>query len=412
MATEHKVLLLSQIQDEKFEKGDPRNWPATEEAIQNLSRSLKADGQILPVRVRPNPAWKSDQPKNSKERPYIFIDGRKRAKAMKAAGKNTIEAVIDSETTDPNHLERQILAANLWRSPLTKAKHMLAVQRYWKLWRQEFAAPEPAAASEPEPTVEPAPAPPNISADADGNCARMAESGEPTEAKTEAGPEPAPATPEPAPEPAPEPSSYGFTKELQKTAGTSYRTASRTAKIIKTFTEEQLSAFEALGLNAEQMTKLANIADKEQRETAITLVLSGMDVAEAIAKAVPAAGAAKADADLSDADWLNHWCGSIRAILGENTEAFDTSAIIYRRVRADRIAFRTKAAPAIAEATSRPGAKTLGAFGRIVAQLCRAAHPKDWYVCGECKGTGANTAVARPTCFRCNGDGFKMKLED
>jgi ParB/RepB/Spo0J family partition protein len=111
-------------------KTDAANRPLVKEFATELAASLRAEGMYTPIVVRPNPA---------KPGRFLLVQGRHRLYAWEKILKKThIDSIvrIDMDETDAR---MAVAAENIWRRPLTKKQHALAV----KDWYDCFGAKNP-----------------------------------------------------------------------------------------------------------------------------------------------------------------------------------------------------------------------------------------------------------------------------
>ena len=120
--------------------------------------------------------------------------------------------------------------------------------------------------------------------------------------------------------------------------------------------------------------------------------------------------------DMTDDEWLRTYCREIRdrlAAAGNNLTAFDMSAVLYKETRKaiGLIKSKTDAAAKSAVKSGVPNVPILPPFER----LTRLKHPRDWLVCGKCKGAGTyypGEAAEDPiVCDACRGSGFDLSWE-
>ena len=199
------------------------------------------------------------------------------------------------------------ITENLWRNPLTKNQHGLAIKRWYDLYAlmnpEKEAVPAPAATAVAETTE----------TTATKDSANLAEHDSGTDAESASG---------------------GGTKTvaaraagvLAATLGTSERTAKRKISLARRFDEEQLQALDQMKVTQEEREEIARITDPVATNQVINLIIAGMDVPMAIAEVLKdiaptviskakqeaqAKAAAKAAAvpKLTDEEWYAQECG-------------------------------------------------------------------------------------------------------
>jgi hypothetical protein len=192
----------------------------------------------------------------------------------------------------------------------------------------------------------------------------------------------------------------------------SERTATRMAKIVSSFTPEQVAIFGPL-IAAKKITlgEIGEMAKKlttpEARAKAVALLASGMAPAEAVKKGAalikPDKTKPRTDDDLTDAEWLEAHCSKQLANLKKKDE-FKSNAIMYRRLFEMRNKFRNASKKIRGEFKS---CGTKGPFFAVVQRLAQCKHPSQWAACGACGGTGINNQTSSP-CAVCFGAAFKL----
>jgi ParB family chromosome partitioning protein len=111
-------------------KTDASNRPLSKEFATELAASLRAEGMYAPIVVRPDPA---------KPGRFLLVQGRHRLYAWGKILKNTLIRADVRIDMDDNDAKMATAAENLWRLPLTKKQHDLAV----KHWFDCFGAKNP-----------------------------------------------------------------------------------------------------------------------------------------------------------------------------------------------------------------------------------------------------------------------------
>ena len=197
-----------------------------------------------------------------------------------------------------------------------------------------------------------------------------------------------------------------FERKVQEATGLGKRQAQYDVAIAKAFDEEQLCVIDSLGLSGRDMRELAKLKDKGEQNVALTSIGLGKSVKEAIAEAggiaekIVERRRMEGD-DLTDGEWLDTQCHEIRSRLG-NTKAFDTSAILYRKVRRNLGVCKHGIAPELKSARLKRAADPLT---RLLSMTMSVNHPRDWHVCGVCNGSGS---VNGEHCDTCQGACFKL----
>ena len=136
--------------------------------------------------------------------------------------------------------------------------------------------------------------------------------------------------------------------------------------------------FEQCGVTSVQQDAIAAIKDPERRARCVWDIGQGLDPAEHVVRhAEPGGGRRSAgkskdpEAGLADQEWLAHYCGRLRARLSD-PGAYESDAILYRKVDKPRREFAAEAARLLDRAVSPWG----GHFGRLVWQIVNVTHPE------------------------------------
>lgn len=401
-------------------KASPHKRTFTKEFAVRLADSIKIDGQLVPIVVRPNP----DAPGR-----YILVAGKHRLYAMKNVLKEQFIAAQISEEMDAEDAEFAGTVENLFRNPLAKAQHALAMKEWYERWMAKHA-----------PKGE----------KGDEAATAMADAEQPA-AEPTAGPidtvEPAPEPSAPA-APAPkdslgrtkrEPLERRFNETVAAATGQSITSTKETKRIANAFTKDQLEIFAQMGAKQADMEMVAKVKDEVKRGEIVNLIAAGMSAADATKEvmkdAAPtrknsgtkaeretkAASAKETAPDMTDDEWFDRHCGE-KARMLKNPAKFKADALLFRAVSDLRHAFRSKAKKVV-QATRR--ASVFGGFTNLVTRFINISHPKDWQICGECKGQGevANPATeqqvaafgggyAKKQCPKCFGGGYMLKTEE
>lgn len=363
------------------------------ETVVGLAASIKDEGQLHPVGLRPSPADPAR---------FLLVFGRHRLAAIKLLERETIEARVFPSMTD-REAELATDAENLHRSPLSSAQRLLALKRFAET--HDTLHPETIGRGRAGSAARARKAAARKSAaknDPDPNATANQPADRPTAAQNPSGTfGAAPANHEPlTEESAGLAAPVSFPRRLAETTGVSLATATVTAKVVRTFSETQIHALADTNVTMTAMHRLARIGDDVQRDEAVRLVTSeGVRVPEAIATAT-GQPLVEDPADVTedcrdDATWLEEECGDKRAMLA-NTTIFDREALAWRRIQAERLALRGVARVPVLKAKLNGG---LGPFTSLLAALIFIAHPKDWPTCSHCGGAGE----LAERCTRCRG---------
>ena len=216
-----------------------------------------------------------------------------------------------------------------------------------------------------------------------------------------------------------------FRNKIQSATGCSERQARYEASIAKAFTEEQLHSIKFLGLNEEQIRRLAAIKDDKERNVALGSMALGKNPDEAIANSKGELAAVRksvekeeTEAEMSDDAWLAAYCSTVRNRLAD-TKAYDTSAILYRNGRKFMAVFRKSLDRDARNARlNRAGDPLTSLWFRSIT----VNHPMEWLICGMCDGSGVDHSkpvqklgfaapeALNPKCGACLGSGFKLSF--
>ncbi len=206
-----------------------------------------------------------------------------------------------------------------------------------------------------------------------------------------------------------EPRTASFATHLADQTGKSPRDAERDAKIAKVLTPEDLAKLPE-NISREDLLKITRIEDPAKRLNVIGVVALGMDVSEAVdgieepSQDLAKAENAKLEIKLSDQEWVETYCGQMRACLQDPT-FFDIDAAFYRRDRdAKAIYQRDGQTKAIAKA--RAGKHRNLPFVKFYIRFMFVEHPNQWQRCDDCFGNNAD----QPRCEKCKGAGYKIPV--
>ena len=379
-------LHVDDVVDDKIGKDDNAYTGITKEILENLKNSLLVDGQIHPISVRKHP----DKPDK-----FLVVTGRKRLKALRLAGISSVFAQVLSYEDEIRYRSR-ILAENLHRSPLNKAKHLAAMQE----WYRHFLHLDAVRRGEtPVVTAEApkAPEPPAPEAAKD-----EAPKAKPKRTKAEVK------------------ADAEFVEQVKAATGLSDTQAKSRLKIVHSLDPEQLRALEACDVGVTDLGRIAAVRDDEERARVVNLVVAGAEIDEVLDPGdkppKPEAPKAQVADAQSDRDYAAKYCSTLYQKLAEreNTEAFVASVGLYRAIVDQKAEFTRKIAKPLKEAKVKANHCKGGGFTRMVASLCSTTHPRDWLLCSACKGSGRAenpTGIGESRCRNCQGDGFKLQFD-
>lgn len=387
-----------------------------------LANSIKVDTQKVPIAVRPNP----DDPTR-----YVLINGRHRLYAIKNVLKmDLISArVFDDMGEVEAGLARDV--EQLWASPLNDAQHMAALKRWHAHWLKTLPPIVPDKPTEykprdkrsPDGTPIPDPAPePTGAAEGSGASAPF-DSTEPSDTKAR-GPY--------------KPDSHkvsAFDQKVADVTGQTARNVKLKRELSRKFSDEELEVFSLCDVTQSDMQRIADIPDKGQRAHVINLVAAGATTDQAIKEVCGAEApkspndsygargiekAAKAEAaketlepEMTDDAWFEFHCGE-KAKYFRNTHRYKADAILFRKVADTRSLFRSKHKALLKDIKKRG---VNGSFWGLVNRFISVSHPKDWFICPDCKGTGVKDGTpedqhVKPNCKKCFGSGYLLKTEE
>jgi len=360
------------------------------EFAQTLAQSIKTEGMHNAIVLRPDP-----------EKPghYLVIQGRHRLYSVSRVLK---EQFIEAKIVDIDEKQAEFasLSENLWRNPLTKGQHSIALKRWWEYYSKlnPNAKDRTAAARQAKMKSK-------IEEVLCHNGATKRTQG-PDQSKKAIKRQPS-----------------DFTKQVAAATGMSERTAERELRVAKAFTEEQLEALDQMLVGAIDRETIARIKDDSERGEIINLIVYGMDVHGALkqvlggrapgrsnqsCEAAAAAAQAKGESDteLSDDQWLETYCGDKIKLLKDPAK-YKVDALLFRWVLEARTTFRGKVKT---KAKLVKANKVYGLFFGVLNRLIAVSHPKDWPLCGSCVGKGHDDAGQ--SCKTCYGGGYQLKTED
>jgi ParB-like chromosome segregation protein Spo0J len=372
---------------------DKKERTFSKEFAGQLAESIRVEGLLNPITVRPNP----DKPGS-----YLIVAGEHRFYAVKKVLKReTIRCTVFVEM-DADDAEMARTTENLWRSELKKEQRMLAIQK-WHEFHMKKYAPKPSAADTSESAAESDPKPIDGATDEVANLAEdAADPKQITAAEKKAEGE--------------------FVKQLANATGQSERSARRKTRIARVFTPDELLGFLHVGVTEQQMEAIAGVKDDEKRHAVTALVLSGLDFQEAwkatfgvevdFSASSKAEKQEKAEAraekvpELTDAEWFERECGEKAKLLGDPT-LYKQSALLYRHTAEPRAKFRSAIKKEIAAMKAAGQTKTplYGLLNRVISM----SHPKDWFFCDDCQGKGHKDGQP---CSKCRTGCVALRTEN
>jgi hypothetical protein len=357
----------------------------------NLAQSIQAEGMYNPIVLRPHP---TDPGR------FIVVQGTHRLFATAKVLKLPIIEAKVFDDMDEADAEMAMLSENLWRNPLKKEQHLIALNKWWQHWKTKN--PEKVGsggARRGQSVTKQAPA-------TEGQTADVVEG---------AGVEAEPAAAEEA-------KSAKFEEMVAAATGKSVSSAKRDTRIAKAFDAEQLEALHQMKATQADMIRLAKVKDEGKRGEIVNLIASGMEVDDAFADALGAeapaatysktkeaeatAAAEPGESGMTDDEWFETYCGAKAALLKDPTK-FKADALLFRATSDLRQSFRSKAKKHVA-ATKKGG--VTGLFYSLLNRMCSMSHPKDWLLCEGCLGAGT-TGEGEAKCSKCFGGGYHLRTE-
>jgi ParB family chromosome partitioning protein len=341
----------------------PKKWRVVKKkTVAELVLSLRQEGLLHAIGVRPTPVPGK----------FMLVFGRHRLEAAKKAGWTEIEAKVMD--ISEKAAEGATTAENLFRNNLNAAERVIAL----KAWSEQYVAEHPEVHGRGKA----------------GGTARQAKAVEKATGK-------APELPKTFPE------------HASEQTGIPATTIKNTLATGRNLSEEEMGVMAEREVPLEHIRKI-NKLPAEQRKEAVALVAAGQSAIEAVAQASLPANAtietvagdpeqgAKAEADMSDDEWLEHFCGDVLARL-KYKAAFVSDALLYRKTRDALHKLKTGTKTAL----SQSKAKVVGPFFLIFAKLVNTDHPSRWNPCGKCGGSGQSGDKAK--CGFCNGHAYSTK---
>jgi ParB/RepB/Spo0J family partition protein len=383
-----QVILTESIEWPKLAKEERTH---DKEFVKKLALSIETEGLHQPVLVRPNP---------TKPGSYIGVFGWHRTAAFGLLKRNAIPAVIAVDMGD-EEAGIATTSENMFRNPLNKAQHNLAVTKWYDFYerkRKEFdSAKQEQKDAAKKPTGRPKKVTPS-----DENPPVEVQTG-PTEEVIALPPEPP----------------KNFAAHVAAVTGQSETTVKRCLKVGKAFSPDQLEVFAQCGVNQTWMETIAAMPEAK-RAGVVNLIASGAEPQEAIAKidetpevrradgktfeVVGSEGSEKSEDDMTDDEWVRFHCAETIALL-YNPNVFIAHASLYRQFKDLRQTFKSKTKAALAEAKKDGLA---GGYISAVSRVVNMSHPSHWLRCGGCSGQGF---FGDGKCRDCTGNGFMLKFE-
>jgi hypothetical protein len=387
----------------------PRGDTLKQATLQYLEASIRAEGLLNPIVVRPDP---------EKVGHYLIVAGRHRYHVKsKVLKEDVIEARVFADMGEAE-AELATLAENLCRNHLSGAKRTQLIQKWQGLYREKYpelvgkraggTARARKAASRPDPEGDPAPPAGDEAATVTVTDAEKPE------------PEAAPATDRPP----------TFSEHASDVLGVSKSTIEREVRLANRFDADELEVFEQMQVGRLDQLAIADIDDASLRSQVVALVASGMEPVDAIREVTGLTeikaknGTVKStepeprarpgedgrpDEALSDDEWFEAHCGTLRDLLAKagnpGLAKFRSDAILFRQVAEARHAFRKKVKKAVKAAQD---GRVIGPFFVTINRLISFAHPKDWFICDGCGGAGSRDAHE---CKGCMGGGYRLRTE-
>ena len=356
----------------------------SKESANNLAAAIEVEGLLQPILVRPH----ADRPGH-----YLGISGRHRLYATKNVLKKQEILATIFDDVDERDAEQMTISENLWRLPLNRAQKLRATKRWWEFYAEKYpdlVAHRGAAGGaatkrmfEEQKVV---------------SSAELADATEGVgqidgrlDVRTDAcGSDAAP---------------IGFVSQLSALTGQSLRSAKRSTRLARTFSDDDLMAFYQMDVTQQDMERIARIKDEDRRVQIINLIVNGQTAGEAIAATMndptevmgemfkgvtrKSAKIRQPDDHLSDAEWFELHCRDLASQLADST-AYRASAIFYRRIIPHVLEFREAIRPLLVEAVESGG----DPLSDLLKRACWFKHPKDWSVCWDCRGAGKASSPA------------------
>lgn len=326
-----------------------------------LADSIKIDGLLIPIAVRPNP----DAPGR-----YILVNGRHKLYAVKQVLKqDLIEARIFADMGDAEAaLVRD--AEQLWHNPLNAAQHAAALKRWHEHWQNSL------------PPID------GLTEAAGLNDEMLCHN---DKASSRATSYPGAVRRDGRTKPDSHKEST-FDERVAGATGQSPDSVRRAKTLANAFTEEQLEVFTQCGTNQTDMLWIARVKPDAARTKAINLIASGLPVEEAMKDVLgddlPPRNNANPGAklktgteskrkpatepELSDAEWIERHCGDL---IQQGADA--------DRLKADALLLRTFSRPDFSSAINERLAAFVAIGGdtplaTLVRRLTNVSYLKEW----------------------------------
>jgi ParB/RepB/Spo0J family partition protein len=374
----------------------------------NLADSIRVEGMLNPITVRPNPG---------KHGRYILVAGRHRLYAkQKILKERAIECNVLADMDQADH-DMATLSENLWRQEISKAQRMLTLQK----WHEYYSARH-AAITQPKSKAA------DVNEKVSANLAKTESASDATQESTDG-------DAKKSTEAAPKESDATvaakqrgidaeFVRQVAAVTGQSERSTWRQTRLAKLFSADDLEVFKCLGTTQQQMEAIAAIKDPEKRRKVIALIASGLDFAACwqhvfggIAKHVEKAKTAKAEKaekakaaeeqapELTDDEWFDAQCSEKAKALVDSTR-YKQAALLYRRINEARMKFRSAIKKIMADekAAGRSNNFLYSLLNRVISM----SHPRDFFICEGCSGNGT---VEGKECGKCKGGCFQLRTE-
>jgi ParB-like chromosome segregation protein Spo0J len=399
-------------------KVDRNKRSFSKEFAGQLAASIKAEGMYNPILVIPSSETTGR---------FTLVQGRHRLYAKQNVLKE--EAIEASVATDMDETDVKMatVAENLWRNPLTKAQHLLAIKEWFEYYqlkhpekvgqgvaggkaRQKKAAAGATATTATDPAVA-------TTEGADEASLNLRVAGQAdTQAATEAAEGAAGA-------------GVGvgnFAETVAAATGQSLGAARRAASLARTFDPDQLEVFDQMKVSQTDMLTIQKVKEEDKRGQIVSLIASGMEAADAIKEVMGDQAPSRQDGksvaereaesvtkketepELSDDEWFSKYCGDKAKLLGDSTR-YKADALLFRRISEPRHTFRTRAKKTVASVKAALSTGT-GPFLNLVNRFISVSHPKDWQLCDICTGKGKPPRSSSP-CTKCYGGGYLLSVE-
>jgi len=178
--------------------------------------------------------------------------------------------------------------------------------------------------------------------------------------------------------------------------------------------------FQCFAITQQQIEALLTLDAETQRKEVIALVtrlpfpeawkqITGQDIdLTATTKEVKQEKAkAKQEKapELTDDDWFDTYCSEKAKCLQADHGKYKADALLYRRITEARAKFRAAVKGALAE---QKATGHVGLLWMAVNRVISLTHPKDFFICEDCNGTGV---VNEEPCNKCRGGGYLLRTE-